>query len=207
MANFEALVKDRRSASNFLPGNPISKKELNEIFELVKFGPSAFNLQHTHYFVVTDQNIKEQLAEAANGQHKVHTSSAVIIVTGDRLAYKDAPKIYEGLLMLGIINKQEYEFRIKNIESNYASRGKDFRQEEAIRNASLSTMLFMLAAKDKGWDSCPMIGFDSEAVRNILEIDQEHEVVMMITVGKEKVSSRPPRGYRKPVNEFVTYVD
>jgi putative NAD(P)H nitroreductase len=29
---------------------------------------------------------------------------------------------------------------------------------------------------------------------------------MMITIGKEKVESRKPRGYRKPVSEFVTYI-
>lgn len=29
----------------------------------------------------------------------------------------------------------------------------------------------------------------------------------MITIGKEKVESRQPRGYRKPVREFVTYVE
>ncbi len=67
-------------------------------------------------------------------------------------------------------------------------------------------MLFMLAAKEKGWDTCPMIGFDSEAVKHILHIDEQHEVVMMIALGKEKVDSRRPRGYRKPVNEFVTFV-
>ena len=46
--------KKRRSASNFLPDNPISTTELNEIFELVKLGPSAFNLQHAKYVVVLD---------------------------------------------------------------------------------------------------------------------------------------------------------
>lgn len=68
-------------------------------------------------------------------------------------------------------------------------------------------MMFMLAAKDKGWDTCPMIGFDNEAVKGILEIDDQYEVVMMITLGKEKVSSRKPRGYRKPVSEFISYVE
>ncbi len=77
----------------------------------------------------------------------------------------------------------------------------------AIRNGSLSAMMFMLAAKDKGWDTCPMIGFDPEAVKEILNIDDTHEIVMMITMGKEKVSSRQPRGYRKPVNEFVSYIE
>lgn len=83
---------------------------------------------------------------------------------------------------------------------------KHSKKDEAIRNASLSAMLFMLAAKDQGWDTCPMIGFDMARVHELLQLDKEMEIALMITIGKEKVESRPPRGYRKPLSEFVTYV-
>lgn len=36
MADFIQLVKERRSANNFLPDQSINKEDLNEIFELVK---------------------------------------------------------------------------------------------------------------------------------------------------------------------------
>ncbi|RDW20048.1 nitroreductase family protein [Oceanobacillus arenosus] len=206
MSEFERVVKERRSASNFLPNNMISRKELNEIFEMVKLGPTAFNLQHANYFVVTNPEVKEKLRQAANGQYKVHSSSAVIIVTGDKHAYKDAAKIYEGLLMLGIINKQEYDYQVEDVTSLYLNRGESFQHDEAIRNGSLSAMMFMLAAKNKGWDTCPMIGYDSDEVKRILGITEQYEPVMMITIGKEKVESRRPRGYRKPVEEFITFI-
>ena len=77
MADFIQLVKERRSASNFLPDQMITKEELNGIFELVKLGPSAFNLQHTNYLTVIDPVIKEKLKKAANGQYKVTSASAV----------------------------------------------------------------------------------------------------------------------------------
>ncbi|MEC0423950.1 nitroreductase family protein, partial [Bacillus subtilis] len=47
MAEFIQLVNERRSASNFLSGHPITKEDLNEMFDLVALAPSAFNLQHT----------------------------------------------------------------------------------------------------------------------------------------------------------------
>jgi putative NAD(P)H nitroreductase len=206
MADFIQLVKERRSASNFLPDQIITKEEFNEIFELVKLGPSAFNLQHTNYLTVIDPVIKEKVKKAANGQYKVTSASAVILVLGDKKVFQQASDIYEGLKMLGIVNKQEYDSMVHDTVSFYESRGPDFQRDEAIRNASLSAMMFMMAAKEKGWDTCPMIGFDSEAVKQILNIDEQYEVVMMITIGKEKVESRKPRGYRKPVSEFVTYI-
>lgn len=54
-------------------------------------------------------------------------------------------------------------------------------------------MMFMLSAKEKGWDTCPMIGFDAEAVKRILNIDDQFEVVMMITIGKEKREQKTAR--------------
>lgn len=206
MTEFVKLIEARRSASNFLKDNPIPQKDLNEIFELVKLAPSAFNLQHSKYIVVTNPEVKEQIRTAANGQYKVHSASAVIIVLGDKLAYKNTAAINEGLLMLGIINKQEYDLMIEDTVSLYETRGDSFQRDEAIRNASLSAMMFMLAAKEKGWDTCPMIGFDPDKVKEILNISDQYEPALMITIGKEKIESRKPRGYRKPVSEFVSFI-
>lgn len=206
MADFIELVKERRSANNFLSDYHITQHELNEILGLVKLAPSAFNLQHTNYVAVLDEGTKERLQQVANGQYKVKSSSAVIIVLGDKKAFQQAPKIYEGLKLLGIVNKQEYEYMVNDTISFYESRGEKFHRDEAIRNASLSAMLFMLAAKEKGWDTCPMIGFDPDAVKEVLNIGEQYEVVMMITLGKEKVESRKPRGYRKPVGEIATFI-
>ncbi|WP_144522290.1 nitroreductase family protein [Bacillus pumilus] len=204
--SFDTLVRERRSASNFLPNISISREELNGIFEEVKMAPSAFNLQHTQYVVVQTEGLKEQVREAAFGQYKVHSASAAIIVLGDPKAYQQAGNIYEGLKMLGILNKQQYEEMVRETMSFYEKRGADFQKEEAIRNASLSAMLFMLAAKNKGWDTCPMIGFDPDVMKKVLNIESDLVPVLMITLGKEKVESRQARGYRKPVSEFVTYL-
>src|SRR5690606_1800389 len=119
---------------------------------------------------------------------------------------KKAADINKGLLMLGVYTEQEFDYIVNDIISMYETRGPEFQRDEAIRNASLSAMLFMLVAKDKGWDTCPMIGFDPERVRDILNISEQYKIVLMITLGKEKVESRHPRGYRKPVNEFVTFI-
>jgi putative NAD(P)H nitroreductase len=203
--DFEQLLQERRSANNFIKDVKINEEDLSEIFKLVKLTPSAFNLQHTKYIVVRDNELKEKVRDAAYGQYKVSSASAVILVLGDKKAFTKASTIYEGLLHLGILSKQEYDKEVEEVTQFYVSRGEEFQKEEAIRNASLSAMQFMLAAKAKGWDTCPMIGFDPHMLRDLLHIPTEEEIVMMIVIGKEKVESRRPRGYRKPVGEFVTY--
>lgn len=203
--SFTELLKSRRSAMKFIPDVKIGRQELEEMFNLVKYAPSAFNLQHAHYAVVTDSGLKEKVYEAAYRQYKVLTSSAVIVVLGDLEAYHDIGPINEGLLGLGIIDQFEFDKTVREVHDMYESRGDGFKRDEAIRNASLSAMQFMLIAKERGWDTCPMIGFDPEAVREALQIDERYVPVMLITLGKEDTGKQRPRGYRKPNGEFVTY--
>lgn len=205
MSELKEIIKNRRSANNFIEGVKIPKEDFIEIFELLKLAPSCFNIQHAQYLVITDEDKKEALREAAFNQYKVHTASAAIIVLGDKTAYKNADKIYSGMLSLKMMSRFEYDQMLNDINSMYEGRGEVFQRDEAIRNASLSAMMFMMIAKDKGWDTCPMIGFDADKVRELFNIPENLEPIMLITMGKEDTGKQRFRGYRKPVGEFVSF--
>ncbi|MFJ7650193.1 nitroreductase family protein [Lysinibacillus sp. NPDC097279] len=202
---FTKLIDKRRSANNFIDGVVMTEEDIRPILEDVKLAPSAFNLQHTEYIVVLDNELKEKVREAAYGQYKVHSASGVILVLGDKEAYKQTAHISQGMVDLGIITSCELDSLIDDNTKFYEERGEAFMKEDAIRNASLSAMLFMLAAKNRGWDTCPMIGFDQQQMRTLFNVPATHEIVLMMTIGKEKESSQRLRGYRKPVEEFATY--
>ncbi|GKU77299.1 nitroreductase family protein [Paenibacillus sp. L3-i20] len=205
MNNLETLIKSRRSAMKFVSGVEIPKSDLDEIFSISKFAPSAFNTQPTHYVVVTDNDLKEKVYEAAYKQYKVKTASALIIALGDTKAYKEISRINEGMLHLGILSKQEFDKEVEDVNNFYDSRGETFQKEDAIRNACLSAMQLMLIAKDKGWDTCPMIGFDPDVLRQILNIPDQYVPALLIAMGKADTTKERARGYRKPVGEFVSY--
>ena len=205
MSDFKQLIKERRSANNFIKGVKIPKEDFIEIFELLKLAPSCFNIQHANYIVITDEAKKEALREAAFNQYKVHTASAAILVLGDKEAYKTVDKIYSGMLNLKMISQFDYDQMLLDVNNLYEGRGQDFQRDEAIRNAALSAMMFMLIAKDKGWDTCPMIGFDPHKVKELFNIPENLEPVVLITMGKEDASKRRLRGYRKPIGEFVRF--
>lgn len=205
MGDLKEIIQNRHSANNFIEGIEIPKQDFIEIFNLVKLAPSCFNIQHANYLVITDKDKKEELRKAAFNQYKIHTASAAILVLGDREGYQKADKIYSGMLDLKIMSKFDYDNMIESINNLYVGRGKEFQRDEAIRNAALSAMMFMLIAKNKGWDTCPMIGFDSEKVCDLFNIPKNLEPVLLIAMGKEDTSKRRMRGYRKPVGEFVTF--
>lgn len=205
MSELKDLIKERRSANNFIKGVKIPEKDFTDIFELIKLAPSCFNIQHSQYLVVTDEEKKEQLRKAAFNQYKIHTASAAILVLGDKSAYKKAENIYSGMLNLRVIDKFDYDTTIETINNLYEGGGKEFQCAEAIRNASISAMMFMLIAKDYGWDTCPMIGFNPDELRQIFNIPDNYEIALLITMGKEDTAKQRLRGYRRPISEFVTF--
>ena len=205
MEDFLTVVRERRSANKYLKGIKVPREDFEKIFEDLSQAPSCFNLQHAHYYVGEKDETIEQLYEASYKQYKVITSSATIIVTGDKDAYKHAAQIYEASKFLKIIDEKEYDSMITAINQLYENGGESFQHDEAIRNASISSMLFMLLAKNQGWDTCPMIYFDQDKVREIFSIPENEVPVLMITMGKMDNSSVRVRGYRKPMDEYVKY--
>ena len=205
MNEFLKIVRERRSADKFIENITIPREDFNEIFRDLSLAPSAFNLQHAKYYVVEDKELNDKVYEAAFKQYKIKTASATIIVTGDKNAYLSASKIYEGSMMLGMIDKTQYDIMIDTIKNLYEGWGESFQHDEAIRNASLSAMQFMLLAKNKDWDTCPMIYFDKDKIKELLNIPENEVPAIMITMGKMDKSSSKIRGYRKPADEFVKF--
>lgn len=206
MSEFLDVVNTRRSANKFLEGITIPREVFSQIFEELTQAPSCFNLQHAHYYIGETKETIEQLYEASYRQYKVKTASATIIVTGDKDAYKKASDIYASSKLLKIIDDKEYDDMLAAINGLYESGGQEFQIQEAIRNASLSSMLFLLLAKNLEWDTCPMIYFNQEEVKKIFDIPENEIPVLMITMGKMDQSSNRVRGYRKPQEEYVKFM-
>lgn len=205
MGDFQTIIKDRRSANRFVEGIEIPQSDLEEIFTLSKYAPSSYNLQHTHYLVITDRAKIEELYERTNKQYKIKTASAIIYVLGDVKAYLKAADINEGLKNLGVLSEQEYNSQVNYTIQFYESKGEAFQREDAVRNASIAAMQLMLIAKDLGWDTCPMHSTEDAVLKEMFDISDNLVPVMMIAMGKSATESFRPRGYRKPVNEFVQY--
>ena len=77
-------------------------------------------------------------------------------------------------------------------------------RDEAMRSAALAGMTLMLAAKDMGYDSCPMIGFDAAKVAELINLPENYAIGFMIPVGEQ---SQPgwERGDRLFDEKVVTY--
>ena len=204
--DFAQLAAARHSAVNFEKDFVMTEQQFKDIFELTKLAPSTYNLQFTNYLVVIDEQKKEALRALHYNQYKIHTASAAVIVMGNHnsATVEAAEDMYTPLKMLNIIDECEYETTIESIRQYSEGLAENELERELMRNAGLHAMFFMFAAKHYGFDTCPMHIHNVPQVRELLNIPSHLEPVMLITIGKSVDKTRP-RGYRKPVAQFVQF--
>jgi len=75
-------------------------------------------------------------------------------------------------------------------------------RDEAMRSVGIAAQTIMLSAKGLGYDSGPMIGFDQDAVAQIVNLPEDHAIGMIIVVGKKTTDAFPKPG-QLPIDEVV----
>lgn len=196
------VIEERRSVNQFDPNGQISKEDLEKILNAATMAPSSYDLQHWHFLVVNDKDRKLALKNVAYGQQKIEDAAAAIVVLGNLKAHERAGLIADDLVAKGYLREEYKDNVISTINGAYGNAGSQ--RDEAIRGASLAAMNLMLAAKDLGYGTCPMGGFDPEGVRKEFNIPSHLIPVMIVTIGPAKEETRP-RKMRLPVNEVTTY--
>ena len=196
--NVKEAIEARRSVKHFDPDYVIPEPELAELLRLTKLAPSSFNMQNYRILVVRDPEIRQQIRAAAWDQPQVTDASVLFIFCGDLKAHQAAPSTYwshapqEVQDIIGPMIQPFYEGKDRLI------------RDEAIRSSALAGMTLMLAAKDMGYDSCPMIGFDGDKVSEIINLPEDFTLSFMIPVGK-KTQSGWNRGERLPDDKIVAF--
>jgi nitroreductase len=196
--NVKETIEARRSVKHYDPDHVMPEQDLAELIRLTKLAPSSFNMQNYRILVVRDPEIRQQIRAAAWDQPQVTDASVLFILCADLTAHQENPSTYwahapqEVQDILGPMIQPFYE-------------GKDtLIRDEAMRSSALAGMTLMLAAKDMGYDSCPMIGFDGEKVAELINLPQHYALSFMIPVGKQ---AQPgwERGDRLPDDRVVAY--
>ena len=196
--NVKETIEARRSVKHYDPDHVMPEEDLAELIRLTKLAPSSFNMQNYRILVVRDAEVRQQIRGAAWDQPQVTDASVLFILCADLTAHQENPSTYwahapqEVQDILGPMIQPFYE-------------GKDtLIRDEAMRSSALAGMTLMLAAKDMGYDSCPMIGFDGEKVAELINLPQHYALSFMIPVGKQ---AKPgwDRGDRLADDRVVAY--
>ncbi|MFY0657291.1 MAG: nitroreductase family protein [Neptunomonas phycophila] len=195
MQTFEAITS-RRAVKQFDPEHVLTADEERELLSLAVLSPTAFNIQNWRFVVAKDKALREQIRAAAWDQAQVTDSSLLVIMCADLKAWEKEPERYWANTDQGT-----RDILLPAIDNYY--RGKEQTQrDEAMRSCGMAAQTLMLTAKSMGYDSCPMDGFDFDAVGKLIKLPEDHVISMFVAIGKATKEAHP-RGGQLPLTDVV----
>ncbi|GAB6854405.1 nitroreductase family protein [Asaia astilbis] len=196
MTDILTAIAERRAAKRFDPTVVIPDHELRAILDAGRQAPTAFNIQHWRFVVISDPELRKEIRAASWNQPQVEEASALIVLCADVKAWAKNPARY----WAAAPEKMQTSYA-SMIEKVYTG-NEQFQRDEGIRSAGMAAYALMLAAAAHGYQSCPMDGFDFEAVGKLINLPDDHEIVMFVAIGKN-AAEYPPHGGQLPLEETV----
>jgi len=205
---FEFLARNRRAVRHFR-SDPIPHGLLERLIDIARWAPSGYNLQPTHFVVVTDPKIRARLRPACMNQVQIIEAPAVVVLTGDRCVVDNHfHSTLSADKAAGAIDDR-YETVLRSIVPLAFDRGpmgvgwlwkatllpvvRLFRPIPSLpavharfwatKQVMLAAMNLMLAASSAGLATLPMEGFDEGRVRRVLGIPRSQVVPVVIALG------------------------
>lgn len=172
------VLRGRRSIRNFRP-DPVPDSLLAVLFEAVRWAPSGGNIQPWEIVVIRDEGRKRALRDSLgqnNPAWRAVLEAPVLLVLCGRIG---VPAEYKG-----------------KVQTKFGDAWLLFHLGAAAQNLCLAAHALGLGTLMTGF-------FDHDRVKNILEVPQGYEVVLLVPVGYPAKVPRPP--VRRAVEEFVHF--
>lgn len=189
-------LHQRRACKSFDAAHQIDEAVIRQLFTATLQSPTAFNLQHWRFVVVRDPAVRQQIRAVAWDQAQVTDASLLVILTGDLQAWKKYPsRVWQEA------PPAVQDFLVPAIGHYYENR-EQVQRDEVMRSCGLAGMALMLAAESLGYQSCPMDGFDFDAVAKIIGLPEDHCISFMIAIGRSTKPAWPKPG-QLPYDQVV----
>ncbi|MBN8875719.1 MAG: malonic semialdehyde reductase [Rhodospirillales bacterium] len=180
-AGLDLLFREARTHNKW-SDRPVSDETLQELYDLLKFGPTSANSSPARFVFVRSKEGKEKLAPAlsSGNMEKTMTAPVTVIVAYD-------PKFHEKLPKLFPHNPDAASW----FTSNDA-----LAATTAFRNGTLQGAYLIIAARALGLDTGAMSGFDNAKVDAAFFADNGWRSNFLVNLGygdPSGVFNRSPR--------------
>jgi 3-hydroxypropanoate dehydrogenase len=176
----EQLFTDARTQNGYTP-EVVSDATLRQLYELVKWAPTAANSSPARLIFVRSSAAKDKLLAcvSAGNVNKVREAPVTVIVGMDLDFHEQLPKLFPHV-------------DARAWFANDAAK----RAESALRNSSLQGGYLILAARALGLDCGPMSGFDPARIDAAFWAGSSVKTNFICALGRgdpSKVFQRNPR--------------
>jgi len=191
-------IESRRAVKQFDANHKMTESEITRLMSLAILSPTSFNIQNWRFVLVADGELRKKIRAVAWDQAQVTDASLLIVLCADLKAWEKNPDRY-----WKDAPKAARDFLVPAIDKYY--RGKEqVQRDEAMRSCGIAAQTLMLAAKAMGYDSCPMDGFDFDAVGKLIQLPKDHVIAMFVVVGKATQPAWPRPG-QLPLPEVIRH--
>ena len=181
----DQLFRTARTYNRF--SGEIDDATLRQLYDLVKFGPTAANACPARFVFVKSAEAKARLAPALDEGNREKTLAApVVAIVGYDMAF------YDKLPVL---------FPHTDARSWFAGKPEAVLETVALRNGSLQGAYLILAARALGLDCGPMSGFDNAKVDEAFFKGTSIRSNFLVNLGKGDAASIFPRSPRLGFDE------
>jgi 3-hydroxypropanoate dehydrogenase len=184
------LFTDARTQNGYLP-TPVSDDTLRQLYELLKFGPTAANSCPARFQFVRSAEGKAKLlgCVSAGNVAKVTQAPVTVIVGMDLEFHEKLPQL----------------FPHADARAWFAGKPAAI-QESAFRNSSLQGGYLILAARALGLDCGPMSGFDAAKMDAAFWAGTAVKTNFICTLGQGDPAKLFPRNPRLAFEEACQLV-
>ncbi len=191
-----SAIEKRRAVKHYDSEFMMPVEDKQRLLSLALLSPTSFNIQNWRFVVIEDPEIRKQLKAAAWNQDQITDASLVIVLCGKLNSWSDnperywqtAPKDVQDFLVSAIVNFYQHKPQVQ--------------RDEIMRSCGIAAQTLMLAAQAMGYNSCPMVGFDTEQVAQIINLPDDYRVSMIVVIGKA-IQPAAARGGQLPLEMVV----
>ena len=194
--NVREAAEQRRSIRAYEPV-AIPREDMEEILDVVRRAPSAFNVQPWRFVVVETPELKERLAAAAFNQRQVHSAPAVVVLYTDM---KGSLEKLDAIVHPGMSPEQQ-EATQRTIRNMFAKQSEDERETWAQGQGYIALGYLLLAAEARGYQTSPMAGFDLAAVKALLNLPENVRIPALVAIGRGAEEGFPQ--HRLPLESIL----
>ncbi|WP_433384240.1 malonic semialdehyde reductase [Micromonospora sp. KLBMP9576] len=184
------LFTDARTANAFTD-EPVTDEQLQAIFELAKFPPTAANTQPLRILYVRPGEARTRLVAHMNEGNQAKTASApmVAVLAADTDFHEFIPKVFP-------IRPEMRDSLAGNLEA---------RERMARFNATLQIGYYLLAVRAAGLAAGPMAGFDATAIDREFFADTTWKTLLVVNIGRPGENAWFPRLPRLDYTDVVRH--
>jgi len=194
--NVSEAVQQRRAIKWYDPEHKMSEETFRTLMENAILSPTAFNIQNWRFVRITDPEQRQKIRSVAWDQAQVTDASELLVLCFDTQTWNREPARY-----WRNAPQEVQDFLLPALDAYYRDKPQIAR-DEGMRSCGIAGQTIMLMAKELGYDSCPMDGFDYAAVGEIIGLPGDHEIAFMIVLGK--ATKQPwPRPGQLPLDEVM----